>query len=84
MILELSAPTTPVVSYLYKFYSGVALPIFGKIISRHNSAYSYLPESIAQFPTTKDFEKLMAEAGFREIRNTPLTFGAATIYLGRK
>ncbi len=84
VILELSAPTTPVISQLYKLYSRVALPLLGKFVSKHNNAYAYLPESIALFPAEKEFCALVEEAGFREIRATPLTFGAATLYVGRK
>ena len=84
VILELSAPTTPVISQFYKLYSRVALPLLGKFVSRHNSAYAYLPESIALFPAEKEFCTLVEEAGFREIQATPLTFGVATLYVGRK
>jgi len=84
MILELSAPTTPLMSQVYRLYTAVALPMLGRIISRHNSAYRYLPESIAQFPSEREFCRLMHEAGFREIRSLPLALGAARIYLGRK
>ncbi|MBI1805010.1 MAG: bifunctional demethylmenaquinone methyltransferase/2-methoxy-6-polyprenyl-1,4-benzoquinol methylase UbiE [Ignavibacteriae bacterium] len=84
LILELSAPKAPFVSQLYKVYSRVMLPLLGKIISKHNNAYAYLPDSIAKFPDQHEFRRLMEEAGFAEIHIMPLTFGAATIYLGRK
>lgn len=84
MILELTTPETPIIKQLYQFYSNFVLPLIGKIISRHNSAYSYLPTSIARFPDQQTFLSMMQEAGFVETRAVSLTFGVATIYLGRK
>ena len=84
LILELSAPTTPVIAQLYKLYSHVLLPLLGKIISKHNNAYTYLPDSIRRFPDENEFRGIMKEAGFTDVRTMRLTFGAATIYLGRK
>jgi demethylmenaquinone methyltransferase/2-methoxy-6-polyprenyl-1,4-benzoquinol methylase len=84
LILELSAPTAPIVKQAYFIYGRVLLPLIGKIISRHNKAYSYLPASIAQFPDSGEFLGLMSAAGFIDVRAVPLTFGAATIFLGTK
>ena len=84
LILELTAPTAPLVSQLYAIYARGVLPLIGKIISRHNSAYRYLPESIAQFPEREEFISLMVSAGFVDVKAKSLTFGAATIYVGRK
>lgn len=83
-ILELSAPSLPVASQLYEFYSSVALPTLGRIISRHSSAYRYLPASIAQFPGRSEFERQMNDAGFIDVRSRTLSLGAATIFLGRR
>jgi demethylmenaquinone methyltransferase/2-methoxy-6-polyprenyl-1,4-benzoquinol methylase len=84
VILELTKPQAPPFAQLYTVYSRVGLPIMGKIISRHNSAYRYLPESIAQFPARNEFCALMETAGFSETNAMSLTFGAATIFIGRK
>ncbi len=84
LILELSAPRAPIVQQLYQLHARVILPLAGRIISRHSNAYRYLPDSIRRFPTEEDFVPLMAEAGFVDCSATPLTFGTATIYKGRK
>ncbi len=84
IILELSTPKTPVIKQLYYLYSRIGLPLFGKIISRHNAAYRYLPRSIAQFPDQQEFLSLLRQAGFHNAESFSLTFGAATIYCGRK
>ncbi len=83
-ILELSTPRSFFPRHRYLFYSNRVLPLIGRVISRHNSAYRYLPESIAHFPDQKEFIPLMESAGFTEVQAISLTFGTATIYLGRK
>lgn len=84
IILELTEPRSPFISCLYKFHSKVLLPFMGKIISKHNSAYSYLPESIETFPNQHDFLKLMDDAGFSNSRFYILSFGVVTIFVGEK
>ena len=84
IILELSRPNAPLISQIYYIYSRLLLPLIGKIISRHNNAYRYLPESIATFPKEAEFSALMRDAGFTDVGVYPLTFGVATIYVGRK
>lgn len=84
VILELSRPTRPIVKQCYSLYAGAFLPFVGKIISRHDSAYRYLPESIVAFPSADDFLSTMIKANFVNVQAEPLTFGAATIFIGRK
>ncbi len=84
LILELTTPKVPVIAHLYTLYSKSILPMIGKIISRHNLAYSYLPTSISEFPADEEFLSLMEKAGFTEPSASLLTFGIATIYTGRK
>jgi demethylmenaquinone methyltransferase/2-methoxy-6-polyprenyl-1,4-benzoquinol methylase len=84
LILELSTPQNLIPHYLYGFYAKIILPMIGRVISRHNSAYRYLPESISRFPDQKEFLPLMRNAGFAEVRAISLTFGTATVYLGKK
>jgi len=84
LILELSEPKAPVVAQFYSLYAKGLLPLFGKIVSKHNAAYSYLPLSIAKFPGRTEFLELMRNAGFIECKSYSLTFGAATIFIGRK
>ena len=84
VILELSKPKAPIISQLYTLYSHIGLPLLGKIISRHNSAYRYLTESIVAFPQEQEFLALMKDAGFANVSAHSLTFGAATIYVGTR
>jgi demethylmenaquinone methyltransferase/2-methoxy-6-polyprenyl-1,4-benzoquinol methylase len=60
------------------------LPRVGGLISGNRGAYRYLPESVAHFPSAPALAERMRDAGFREVRWTPLTFGVAAIHVGTK
>jgi demethylmenaquinone methyltransferase/2-methoxy-6-polyprenyl-1,4-benzoquinol methylase len=60
------------------------LPLVGALISGHPTAYRYLPDSIAQFPSAEKLRAIMADAGFANVSVTPLTFGIAAIHAGAK
>lgn len=83
-ILEFSKPTNPIFKGLYNFYFLRILPLFGKLFSRSNSAYTYLPKSVQAFPDGKDFLQVLDKCGFSQTTATPLTFGICTIYTGIK
>ena len=84
VILEFSIPQSFPVKQLYHFYFLKILPFFGKVISGHKNAYHYLPESVKEFPAGKNFISKLAESGFVNNKCTPLTFGIASIYTGKK
>ncbi|WP_207427648.1 bifunctional demethylmenaquinone methyltransferase/2-methoxy-6-polyprenyl-1,4-benzoquinol methylase UbiE [Pedobacter sp. SYSU D00535] len=84
VILEFSKPKVFPVKQLYNFYFHFITPAIGKVFSKDNSAYKYLPESVAAFPDGKDFITLMEKVGYRETKNRPLAFGICSIYTGTK
>ncbi len=84
LIVEFSSPQKFPFKQLYWFYSTKILPIIGKIISKDNSAYTYLPESVKAFPFGDDFLNIFKQAGFSNTICKPLTFGICSIYLGKK
>ncbi len=83
-VLEFSKPRNPIVRFGYRVYSKNLMPWFGKLVSGDSSAYTYLPESVAEFPDGEKFITFMKNSGFIEIREYRLTFGIATIYIGKK
>lgn len=83
-VLEFSMPRRFPVVQLYKFYFLKMLPFFGKMFSGHSDAYTYLPESVLQFPSGEKFLKLMEDAGFSNVKEKRLSFGIASIYTGQK
>lgn len=83
-ILEPSEPTYFPFKQLYSFYFKDLLPMVGKIISKDSSAYTYLPESVAAFPSGESFLKELQKAGFKNPQHIKLTFGIAALYVATK
>ena len=84
VILEFSTPRLPLVRAAYLFYFHRVLPLIGRLVSGHRTAYTYLPRSVAHFPETETLAAAMTAAGFRDVRWEPLTFGIAAIHVGTK
>ena len=83
-ILEFSKPVTFPVKQFYSFYSFYILPFLGKLFSKDNSAYRYLPESVEKFPDGTEFLEVLKNSGFIQTCQYRQTFGVATIYTGIK
>lgn len=83
-ILELSRPTMPIFSPLFRLYFHTIVPRVGAYISKHRGAYRYLPESVGAFPEPQEITKIMSAIGFNEVTTQPMTFGVVTLFTGRK
>jgi demethylmenaquinone methyltransferase/2-methoxy-6-polyprenyl-1,4-benzoquinol methylase len=84
VILEFSMPQKFPVRQLYLFYFRFILPLVGKIVSKNNMAYKYLPDSVSAFPQGTDFMRIMQNAGFVNVMQEKLSFGIASVYIGEK
>ena len=84
VILEPSKPKTFPLKQIYTVYFHHILPFLGKLISKDNSAYTYLPNSVETFPSGKDFIKHLENVGFTSCNHIPLTFGIVDLYVAIK
>lgn len=84
VIIEFSRPRKFPMKQLYSFYFKSILPVIGKLISKDQSAYTYLPESVEAFPDGEDFLSVLKKVGFKSTECRPLTFGISSIYIGQK
>jgi demethylmenaquinone methyltransferase/2-methoxy-6-polyprenyl-1,4-benzoquinol methylase len=84
VVVEFSNPRKFPFKQLYTFYSNTILPFIGKLVSKDNAAYSYLPESVKAFPDGDEFLSIFNKAGFKETICIPLTFGICSVYVGKK
>lgn len=84
LILELSSPERYPMKQLYRFYSGTVIPTIGKWLSKENSAYHYLPESVRVVPQGKVMTGLLTEIGFRNVHVKTFTGGICSMYTGNK
>jgi demethylmenaquinone methyltransferase/2-methoxy-6-polyprenyl-1,4-benzoquinol methylase len=83
-ILEFSKPRNFPIKQSFKFYSKHIIPKLGKSISKDESAYAYLPESVEAFPEGEDFVDILRKVGYKEIVRKEVSGGIATIYVGIK
>ncbi|MCC6838891.1 MAG: bifunctional demethylmenaquinone methyltransferase/2-methoxy-6-polyprenyl-1,4-benzoquinol methylase UbiE [Flavobacteriales bacterium] len=83
-VLEFSKPEQTPFKQLFRFYFHRVMPLIGRMVSKDDAAYTYLPASVDAFPQGKAFEAMLADCGLRELRSRKLTFGIATLYTGRK
>ncbi len=83
-VLEFSIPERFPVRQLYLFYFRAILPLIGRIASRNETAYSYLPASVREFAYGKRFENLLLASGFQSARSISLSLGIATLYIAQK
>jgi demethylmenaquinone methyltransferase/2-methoxy-6-polyprenyl-1,4-benzoquinol methylase len=84
-VLEFSTPQRQPMKAAYGFYFRHVLPRVGRLVSRQSGdAYEYLPTSVGEFPQGEALAGRMRAAGLSGVRCYPLTFGVATLYVGKK
>ncbi|MCB9260372.1 MAG: bifunctional demethylmenaquinone methyltransferase/2-methoxy-6-polyprenyl-1,4-benzoquinol methylase UbiE [Ignavibacteriales bacterium] len=83
-ILEFRLPERGIIKSIYLFYFDKILPLIGKIISKDKEAYNYLPESVNEFDSKIDLQKLLSEVGFNNITKHSLTFGIVQVVIAKK
>ena len=84
VILEFSRPRIFPFKQMYNFYFRWILPKIGRLVSKDQAAYTYLPESVRTFPDGNDFLNVLSKAGFKNTKCKSLTFGISSIYTGIK
>ena len=80
-ILEFGEPIVPGIRGLYNWYFRAVLPRLGRLVSKHDSAYSYLPASVGAFPSPDAFTAMMRTRGFSGARAVPLSLGIVYLYI---
>jgi demethylmenaquinone methyltransferase / 2-methoxy-6-polyprenyl-1,4-benzoquinol methylase len=80
-ILEFAMPTMPGVAGLYRWYFERVLPGIGRLVSRHDEAYAYLPASVGDFATPLEFADGLRASGFESVRAVSLTAGVVYLYV---
>ena len=83
-IVELTSPVSFPMKQLFHVYSHTVLPVYGRLISKDTSAYSYLTKTIEAFPQGERMVEILRKAGFSEASFKRLTFGICTMYFATK
>ena len=84
VVLEFSNPRFALVRWCYRIYSHYILPTIGRLVSKHATAYTYLPDSIDKFASPEEFTTLLKEVGFDSVERRSQSMGIAHIYIARK
>ena len=83
-IVELTTPVSFPMKQLFHIYSHTVLPVYGRLISKDTSAYSYLTKTIEAFPQGERMQHILQQAGFKDASFKRLTFGICTMYFATK
>jgi demethylmenaquinone methyltransferase/2-methoxy-6-polyprenyl-1,4-benzoquinol methylase len=81
-ILEMSQPSWQPFRAVVDFYFDHVLPRIGRAISKHRTAYSWLPESTRVFPSPPELAQRMRENGFSEVSHETLLGGSCALHVG--
>jgi len=84
MVLEMIFMQNRLFKLFYYLYLNHLLPLLAKIFSKNAAAYHYLADSIMNFPTPTVFVQMMKDAGMKNVKKYPLTFGVTYLFVGEK
>ena len=84
LLVELTTPHRAPMKQLFNFYAHTVMPFLGRHISHDDSAYTYLPRSMAAFPQAEVLAPLIRHCGFSDVQFKRFTFGLSTMYLATK
>jgi demethylmenaquinone methyltransferase/2-methoxy-6-polyprenyl-1,4-benzoquinol methylase len=82
VILEFTTPPRQPLRAAYLLYFRRILPLIGRLVSGHGSAYDYLPESVLAFPEPDALADRMSAVGFRDVRWELVTGGIVAVQIG--
>lgn len=80
VVLEFSMPKNRLVRWVYSQYAHRLLPRIGGMISKDKKAYTYLPDSVEEFPAPERFAEILRGVGFKSVKTRSQSFGIAYIY----
>jgi len=83
LVLEFTQPPGPIFSRLYRFYFTRLLPLIGKLVSKDDAAYRYLPDTVLSWPAPGAFQSELEQVGLTDCGFEYLTWGIACLHWGR-
>ena len=84
VILEMALPRQRLLRTAYHFYFRRIMPLIGRWISKHTTAYSWLPESARVFPPPPELARRMEAQGFEDVRYELLMGGVCALHMGTR
>ena len=83
-ILEFAEPPEGFLGDLYRWYFTKVLPRIGWLISGHQSAYTYLPKSVARFFRPPELAALMQSVGYQSVAFREWTMNTVALHTGTR
>jgi len=84
VVLEFTTPRFAPLRAAYLFYFRRVLPAIGRAVSKHRDAYTYLPESVLEFPAPEALARRLEHAGFSGVGFELLTGGICAVHHGTR
>jgi demethylmenaquinone methyltransferase/2-methoxy-6-polyprenyl-1,4-benzoquinol methylase len=82
-ILEVDAPTSPLLRAGYHVWFEKVVPVLGGALS-DREAYDYLPRSTAYLPATPELRRLLMAAGYAAVGIRPLAGGLSQLVIATR
>lgn len=82
LVLEFTMPPGAILGRLYRFYFTKVLPLVGRMVSKHDDAYTYLPRTVLAWPSPDVFEQEFQSVGLVDTGHRLLTRGIACLHWG--
>jgi len=84
VVLEFTTPRFGPLRAAYLLYFRRVLPVLGRAISKHTDAYTYLPESVLEFPDPDALARRLTAVGFAGVGYELLTGGICALHHGTR
>ena len=84
VILEMTLPPHPLLRRVYQFYFRRVLPRIGRLISKHTTAYTWLPEYTMAFPEPTALVRRLEAQGFRDVSYRLFMGGVCALHVGTR
>jgi demethylmenaquinone methyltransferase/2-methoxy-6-polyprenyl-1,4-benzoquinol methylase len=84
VVCEFSTITIGPLDMLYRRYLTNVLPAVARRTARNPEAYTYLAESIADWPAQRELAEVIEAAGWSAVRWRDLSLGVVAVHVGRR
>lgn len=84
LCLEFSQVENVYLKSFYEFYLFNLIPKLGKFVVNKETDYEYLAQSISLFPKQRDFQQLIIDVGFENVKYKNLSYGIVAIHTAYK
>ena len=84
VVLEMALPQQPLLRGAFQLYFRRIMPWIGRVISKHTTAYSWLPESTRVFPAPAELARRMKMQGFVDVSYKLFMGGVCAMHVGTK